>query len=188
MAYDKLVDSAALDASLTQIADAIRAQTGKTATLTRDEMSAEIASIEAGGTANDIIERSISGAYENDSAQSVGTSAFYNCTSLTSVCFNLARYAYGSAFYGCTMLEKAEFYNLTGIGANAFNGCENLTAIILRSDQICELWHASAFTASGIANGTGYIYVPSALVDGYKAATNWANYAERIRALEEMQT
>ena len=33
--------------------------------------------------------------------------------------------------------------------------------------------------------GTGYIYVPAAMVDAYKAATNWAKYADQIRAIED---
>ena len=36
-----------------------------------------------------------------------------------------------------------------------------------------------------IASGTGYIYVPAALVDSYKAATNWSNFAAQFRALED---
>ena len=49
MAYDKVVDSAALDTQLTSIADAIRAKTGRPASLTIDEMPIEIASIQTGG-------------------------------------------------------------------------------------------------------------------------------------------
>ena len=48
MAYDKVVDSAALDAALTDIADAIRAKTGKTDPLTLEQMPSEIEGIESG--------------------------------------------------------------------------------------------------------------------------------------------
>jgi hypothetical protein len=48
MAYDKVVDSAALDGALTGIANAIRAKTGGTAGLTLDGMAAAIASIAVG--------------------------------------------------------------------------------------------------------------------------------------------
>lgn len=34
-------------------------------------------------------------------------------------------------------------------------------------------------------SGTGYIYVPRALVDTYKAATNWSTIADQFRALED---
>ena len=36
-----------------------------------------------------------------------------------------------------------------------------------------------------IASGTGYVYVPSALVNSYKSATNWSTYADQIRAIED---
>ena len=36
-----------------------------------------------------------------------------------------------------------------------------------------------------IASGAGYIYVPAALVDSYKVATNWSTYAAQFRALED---
>ena len=45
MAYDKVVDSAALDAALTAIADAIRYKTGSTEELTLEGMAAAIAGI-----------------------------------------------------------------------------------------------------------------------------------------------
>jgi hypothetical protein len=47
MAYDKVVDSAALDAALVGIADAIRGKTGGTGKLTLEQMAAAIAGIQA---------------------------------------------------------------------------------------------------------------------------------------------
>ena len=48
MAYDKIVDSTALDTALTDIADAIRTKTGKTDPLTLEQMPSEIEGIESG--------------------------------------------------------------------------------------------------------------------------------------------
>lgn len=50
MPYDKVVDSATLDASLSGIADAIRAKTGGTESMTLDQMAEEIARIQTGGS------------------------------------------------------------------------------------------------------------------------------------------
>jgi hypothetical protein len=36
---------------------------------------------------------------------------------------------------------------------------------------------------STLTGSFGSIYVPSSLVASYKAATNWAAYADRIRAI-----
>ena len=50
MAFDKIVDSTALDTALTDIADAIRTKTGKTASLTIEQMPSEIESISGGSS------------------------------------------------------------------------------------------------------------------------------------------
>ena len=47
------------------------------------------------------------------------------------------------------------------------------------------LANTNAFTNTPIKSGAGYIYVPAALVDSYKAATNWSVYADQIRAIED---
>ena len=52
MAYDRVVDSAALDGKLTAIADAIRSKTGGTASLTLDDMTTAINGITTGGPGN----------------------------------------------------------------------------------------------------------------------------------------
>lgn len=51
MAFDKIVDSTALDTALTNIADAIRTKTGKTGSLTIKQMPREIKSISGGSSA-----------------------------------------------------------------------------------------------------------------------------------------
>lgn len=50
MAYDKIVDSTALDTALTDIADAIRTKTGKTEPLTIEQMPSEIEGISGGSS------------------------------------------------------------------------------------------------------------------------------------------
>ena len=68
-----------------------------------------------------------------------------------------------------------------------FYGCQSLNTLILRrSDDICYMNSPTqVFNGTPIASGTGYIYVPAALVDKYKAATNWSVYADQIRAIED---
>jgi hypothetical protein len=67
----------------------------------------------------------------------------------------------------------------------------------LRSETMCTLSNTNAFNYCyhilGTVNETynpnglkdGYIYVPRALVDTYKVATNWVTYADQFRALED---
>lgn len=62
-----------------------------------------------------------------------------------------------------------------------------LTALILRSTKLCKIGMGitNLFHGSPISSGTGYIYVPSALVDSYKADSKWSQYADQFRALED---
>ena len=60
-----------------------------------------------------------------------------------------------------------------------------LIALILRSETMATLAGTNALSSTPIASGTGYIYVPSALIEDYKVATNWSTYADQFRALED---
>ena len=119
-------------------------------------------------------------------ATTIGSSAFSSCSKLTSVDFPAATTIGNSAFYGCSKLTSVDFPAATTIGNSAFYGCSKLTSVVLRkTDTICELSGTSVFNNTPIKSGTGYIYVPDALVDQYKAATNWSTYAANIKPLSE---
>lgn len=110
-----------------------------------------------------VIDGSIS-VYSSDTLETVGAYAFYNCASLT----------------------KVELKNVTSIGANAFMNCTRLNMLILRTtEQVCTLHDVSSLGASGIASKNGYVYVPAALVDSYKADSKWSSFASQIRAIED---
>lgn len=118
--------------------------------------------------------------------QTLGSNAFDNCTSLTTVYFPALPRTGGYSFANCTSLTTAEFPVADNIGAGAFYKCTSLITLILRiSDKVCKLSNTNVFTSTPIESGTGYIYVPSTLVDSYKAATNWSVFADQIRAIED---
>jgi tRNA A37 threonylcarbamoyladenosine synthetase subunit TsaC/SUA5/YrdC len=54
-----------------------------------------------------------------------------------------------------------------------------------KTSAICTLSNANGVSGSGIGKGTGYVYVPSALIETYKTATNWSTFANQFRALED---
>lgn len=132
--------------------------------------------------------------------------AFYGCSSLQSVSFPKLVRTGNYAFYGCGKLSHIEAPILEEVGSQAFYNCGSLklldlpmcksfgssamqnsgvTALVLRrTDAICTIPDANALS-NPIKNGTGYIYVPRAAVDSYKATTNWAAFASQIRALED---
>lgn len=132
-----------------------------------------------------IVERSISGDYSNDRVTTVGAYAFQNCSSLTSVSFPNVTSIGDYAFNAANKLAKADLPKVTSIGQHGFSAANALEALILRNtEKVCSLG-SDAVSYTKISSGSGYIYVPAALVDSYKAAANWKNYADQIRAIED---
>lgn len=85
------------------------------------------------------------------------------------------------AFHSCSTLTSASFPNVTSIGDSAFYQCSNLTTIYVgtNTSTVCTLSSTIAFyKCTNLTN----IYVPANLVDSYKSATNWSNYASKIKA------
>lgn len=142
-----------------------------------------------------------------ETVTSIGNYAFYTCRlmsltelpdGLTSLGYQVFSQCYSNAIskaYGLTSIPSNVFYRnycqfsfdcfATSIESGAFQECINLKTLILRSETRAELSGTSALTSTPIASGTGYIYVPSSLIDSYKTATNWSVYANQFRALED---
>ena len=100
---------------------------------------------------------------------SIGESAFYNCTNLTNVNIPLVGTIPKGAFENCTQLTKVDLHKVTSIGDQAFYGCENLTALIIRTTSTVCVTSFSALVDTPIVQGTGHIYVPSAMYENYRA-------------------
>ena len=115
--------------------------------------------------------------YNSDSNTKFATDGFASATALTSAAAP-ATAVEEYAFRSCTNLTTVELSGTAAatIAANAFNGCTKLEALILRSTSMSTLSATSAFTGTKIAAGSGAIYVPAALVDTYKANSNWSGY------------
>lgn len=114
-----------------------------------------------------------------------GTSAFASCKNLGYINLHSLTGVGAAMFSGCASLPKADFASMETIGTNAFNSCSMLSALILRKNAVATLNNTGAFSQTPIESGAGYIYVPRALVDAYKAATNWSTFADQFRALED---
>lgn len=105
-----------------------------------------------------------------DAAQlPISGNAFQACRNLKTVDLSLApKFAYTGVFSSCIALEKLIIRDTTQVGimssSGAFSNCTPLTG------------------------KTARIYVPDALVEDYKAATNWATYADIIYGLSELPT
>lgn len=125
--------------------------------------------------------------YTNDRVTEIGSYAFRQYTTLEDVHFQAVTNVKASAFYKCTGLKVAEFGTMVIINSSAFGDCSSLASIILRSEEMSVLNNSSALTGTPIANGTGFIYVDNDLVENYKTATNWSNYANQIKPISELE-
>lgn len=177
---------------LTKVASAIRAKGGTTAQLVYpDGFVTAIQAIETGGgggsdeLVNSLIDRTISGAYVNNTVTIIGRYGLAGCTKLTSVVLPAVASTDGNSINGCSALTKADFSNLQNIRYSTFYANKKLITLIIRTQAVAKLENTSAFKDTPIASGTGYVYVPSALVNSYKSATNWSTYANQIRAIED---
>jgi hypothetical protein len=89
-------------------------------------------------------------------------------------------------FYACKNLKLVDLPNVTDIGSVAFFGSTALETLILRKNAVCTLG-ANALFNTGFWNGRGHIYVPDNLVATYKLATNWSEFAAKIKPLSELE-
>lgn len=166
---------------------------------------------DAGGAVDDaksIVERTIL-TYSNKEVKTVGTRAFSHCSVLVSVdlpevttigqhsfnsCSELERVTFpklttmipGDNFTYCYALKYADLGLVSNLPSWSLANCKILETVILRKENsICTLQTTNALSGTPIAKGTGYVYVPSALVDSYKTATNWSTFATQFRAIED---
>lgn len=119
------------------------------------------------------------------SVTSIGNYAFYACSKLADVVFPSVTTVGSNALQSCAGLTRADLPNATSIATKAFQYCEKLNALILRASTLVSLGSSDAINSTPIASGTGYIYVPAALIDSYKAASGWSTCATQFRALED---
>lgn len=92
-----------------------------------------------------------------------------------------------ASFQGCPKLRKITIGKQDHIESSAFYNCSALDTVILKSDTIIPSNDSNIFTGTPIRDSetSGYIYVPAALVESYKSATNWTIYADKFRAIED---
>lgn len=134
-------------------------------------------------TAAAIIDKSII-EFADDSLTFVGYYAFLSCGALTKLNLPAATMLEQSAFESCGKLQYIELASIATMGQWAFSGC-GIKSLVLRVEGKCPSVANLTLLNTPIASGTGFIYVPRAMVDSYKAATNWSVYAAQFRALED---
>ena len=110
--------------------------------------------------------------------------AFNSCTALCDVNVPNAEEIMPNAFRTCSALERLDLHSAVCIGKNAL-AVTGLHTLILRSATMCTASTGAPLGNTPISKGTGYIYVPAALIEDYKVAANWSTYANQFRAIED---
>ena len=97
-----------------------------------------------------------------DGVTSIGDSAFFDCTSLTSVTIPDSVTSIGEyAFYDCTSLTSVTIPDsVTSIGDGAFSYCESLTSVTIPDSVTSIGWHAfdgcTSLTGIWVAEGNSH--------------------------------
>lgn len=119
-------------------------------------------------------------------AITIGTSACDSMPQLKKVTLGNVKTIGEYALYwnlNCEEIDISLNENVGSIGAKAFLGDKKLSKLTIRGTALIGLKDSNAFYNTPIANGTGKIYVDPSIVETYKTATNWSNYASVIEAI-----
>lgn len=135
----------------------------------------------------------------------IGGSAF-NQAKLKEVSLSNITELKDAEFGYCSLLKKARFDSLAKINASyyfsgIFYGCSVLETLILPSPTLVTLANQDGLCGKITPDSydvippihpaykgelpQGYIYVPKALIEQYKVATNWVAFADKFRAIED---
>ena len=108
----------------------------------------------------------------------IGYSAFFDCSSLTSIILSESVTSIGDqAFYGCSSLTTITLPDgVTSIGYSAFSGCCSLTAITSKASTppVTKFW-----TFSNVRKSIP-VFVPEGSVEAYKTAEDWSEFTNII--------
>lgn len=115
------------------------------------------------------------------------SNTFRQCYALTEIVLPKVAEMAGNTFYQCSNIESIDLPVCSKITSGQFYAANNTLYFILRNTSgVCVNESSELFPSSTkIAQGTGHIYVPAALIASYKSATNWARYESAFRALED---
>lgn len=120
---------------LKAIANAIRAKTGKTETMTLVDMPTEISNISGG---DDTLGLLLSGnltTYENNDIETIVYPVFTDCTSLVSCKLGLVQSIPSYTFSNATSLERLDILGGGTLQTRCLEGCVSINTLILRNEN-----------------------------------------------------
>lgn len=142
---------------------------------------------------------------EAPNLRTIGSYTFNYCQALTEVNFDkltsLGSYVFMWSGVGSVILPvctyigtepfrysrvgTADFYKKLKFSGGFLDNAYHLTQLILRSDEMCTLSSELTVSISPLRKGIGWIYVPNALLNDYKKAEHWSDFADHIVSIDE---
>lgn len=177
MAYDKIIDSQKLENDLSLLADKIREKTKTEEQLVfPEEYISSVDTLTSTTFAKGLIEGTLENLESEDITEIGDWVLYYHDSIKTMKLPNITRIGSHGCCY-CHFLEIADIGKATYIDANGFGGCTRLKTLILRANEVCQLASYSLFFNSpfGSDGSGGTAYVPAALIEEYKKASNWSS-------------
>lgn len=120
-----------------------------------------------------------------------GNQNFGNLTSVGEIRLPSLTTISGSSatFTNCHNIKKIIMPLLSGstIGSSCFDNNYWLDTLVLGGDTLNPLGNTNVFRNAGTYGNGLSIYVPDALVDTYKTATNWTAFADKIKPMSELE-
>jgi hypothetical protein len=138
-------------------------------------------------TLKSLVERTITTIHLDVS--STGPSSCSNCGNLETAVFPKATIHYGTSLSNCGNLRSVDT-SATNIYTNCFMNDSALSSLVLRANSVCAIANVNVLGNTPFASGKsgGTLYVPSALIASYQAATNWSTILgypdNQIKAIE----
>ena len=149
-------------------------------------------------TETDIV---IANEYEGVPVTTIDIDAFKNSNITSVIIPEGIKFIYNSAFYSCTGLTSIKFPDsLLQFNGQSFQNCSNLTSVIMGANV--KKIESQVFTSCSSLKRVDFskhttiptignavfagcssdlqIKVPASLIDSWKSATNWSNFAEKI--------
>lgn len=166
---------------LTDVAGAIREKKGTSEPILVANFDTEIKSIESGGSSSINAGLIFEEINENSLPVKVKT---VGLSKIQGNFFRNVNESLGMFIETTTIIVNKE---VTSIGGSAFRECGKLVTLVLPNDEVCYLESKNAFNQNPIETGTGFIYVKDSLVEEYKKATNWIDFATQIKPISDFE-
>ena len=116
----------------------------------------------------------------------IPSECFQRCTSLVDISLPKVASFASQAFAYCTALKKVRLGGaVQTMALFPMSGCNNIEALILPGVTTVPSINYSNWSSSKFMTGEAYFYVPSSLVNSFKVASGWTNFADKIRAIED---